>query len=142
MDIKEVLISVAVVVIALFGIFAFMGNLNASYGTSMGDTFNESININDLLQNVTSAGTDLASTTQAVEASAQESQTDSLYSQARSAFSITTRLLGIVPKLIKQAAIAFKIPEPYWKVGQAIFISVFGLTIAYILLLGVRRLVG
>lgn len=142
MDIKEVLIAVSVLVIALIGIFAFVGNLNASYGGTMGSTFNKSIDVSALLNNVTNTGTELGSTTQPDEASAQDSQTDNLITQSRSAFSITTRLLGIVPKLIKQAAIALQIPEAYWKVGQAIFLSVFALTLAFILLLGVRRLIG
>ena len=62
--------------------------------------------------------------------------------QSLSTFTILKEFVGFVPNLMSYGASILHIPDAYVKIATAVFVFAFVLTLAYLLILGVRRFIG
>jgi hypothetical protein len=62
--------------------------------------------------------------------------------QGRGSFSSLKSMIGFVPSMFNNASEAFHIPKKYIEVAGWTFVVTFSLTVAYLLVLGVRRFIG
>lgn len=148
MDIKDVFVSVAVVLIGMIAVLTFMSQINTEYNTNLGGTFNNSMKQVQLLQNVRDVGGTVGNNTQFPEGGGEEDIDKLLGRKSLSTFSKVTKMLGIIPSLIGDAgniisgAVGLDGDNLYVEIAQFIFVAVFAILLAFILLLGVKRIVG
>lgn len=140
MEIKDVVVSSMVVLVAVIAITSWINNLNTAYSTTAGSSFNSTLSsTQSLLQtNMSNIAVVVANNTQVQEGAGTSDQEQSLLEQSRGTFSILTDLLGIIPSMIEDGAEILDIPDEYTFVAKWTFLFVFGLTIAYLFLLGVK----
>lgn len=148
MELKQLFIGITVVIVGMLAITTWINGLNTAYtttdsaGAQMGSTFNNSLKTAALINNITSTGKELGNNTVGQEGAGETSQTDGLIKKSTSAFVTTYRLFGIIPSMFNDANQVLKIPEPYIDIARAIFIVSLALTIAYLFLLGVKKITG
>lgn len=144
MELEDVFISGMVVLVAIIGILSWLSGMNSAYDMTAGSSFNATLtHTQGLLDtNLSNMGLNVANNTQLAEGPGTSDQEQSLLEQSRSTFSLLTDLLGIIPSMIEDGATIIGIPEAYTSIAKWTFLFVFGLTIAYILLLGVKSLFG
>lgn len=144
MDIQELFVGVVIVLVGLIGITSFLSIFNTTYAIDLTqnstDVLESNLQTNSVLSDFYNISISIANTTQLAEGGSQATQDDSLIAQSRSAFSQTTKLMGLIPKFIEAAAISVGVPPTYVALARNLFLTLFGLAIAYILLLGVKRL--
>lgn len=144
MEIKDVVISGMVVLVAVIAITGWLGSMNTAYNMNAGASFNTTISHTQTLlnTNLSSMSKNVANNTQIAEGAGTSDQEQGLLEQSRGTFSILTDLLGIIPSMIEDGASIVGIPSEYTFIAKWTFLFVFGLTIAYILLLGVKSFVS
>jgi hypothetical protein len=142
MEIKDVFISGMVIVVAIVGVLAWISSLNNAYDTTVGSTFNTTMNQVQTVvyANLSGLAVSTANNTQVAEGGGSSDQQASITSQSGGSLRLATRLLGIIPSIIDDGAQLLGIPAQYTLIARYTFLFVFGITIAYILYLGVRSL--
>jgi len=143
-EFKEVLLGVGFALVLIIAFFGVTNAWNDSYGTSVGENeqFNNTVNkvINDLQRDFVNKSLDYASSTQPEEgAGTSDDLGESAWSRAFKSLGLIDDLIGLIPSLIKSAAISLNIPEIYWQIGQAVFWIAFAITLLYVLILGVNN---
>lgn len=147
MEFTELFTGLAVVLVMIVAIFGLTNQWNDDYGSTLGEDgeFNNTVSrVETLLEtNFVNKGLDYGSSTQPESgAGAEDTQQDGLIARAVKTIGLIDDLIGLIPALIKDAASALNIPEIYWKIGQALFWIIFSITLAYLLLLGARSVLG
>lgn len=141
MELKEVFIGTAVVLVGVLAVFGWMNGLNTAYGTTAGNTFSNTLeSVNDTLgTNLQSIGVTLANNTQLPEGAGETDQQQGLIRRSLSTLSRIGDFLGIVPSLLEDASAILGIPEQYVDIAKWVFLAAFGITLAYLLLLGIKN---
>lgn len=142
MEIKDVFVSLVVVFVATVAIFTWMTDWNEKYDDTAGSTFNNSMARTTLFSNISKIGVSVGNNTQQQEGGAPTSNEEGLIQQGRSTISLAADMVGLVPALMSDSAAIIGIPESYQDAARIAFWFVFGITIAYIVLLGVKSLFG
>jgi hypothetical protein len=147
MEITEVFTGMAIVLIGIIAIFGVAANFNTTYGSSIGSEgeFSETITRVEAIigTGLVDEGLEYADSTQVIPGAGESTnQNDNLIRRALSTISLLPQLVGLAPALIKEGAVALNLPDIYWRLGQALFWIVFSITLAYLLLIGARRLLG
>lgn len=141
MEYETILQALAVVAIGIVAFLGLMNFYNTSYTDDVGTSFNTTLNSVQVITNVTSLGSNVGNNTQSIQGgSATDANTDLVQRSLRVITALPV-LLGLVPDLFYEAAQIIGIPETYINLGAAVFIFGFALLTAYLLLLGVKRLV-
>lgn len=143
----------------IFGAFAVLlvgviaiGGLITGYGNAYGDTvgnetgqFANSLSSieSSLTNNFVNNGLNYANATQATEGQGTSTdQSDNLIKRAWNSINLMRELVGFAPALMKDGANAIGIDNIYWQIGEALFWTIFSVTLAYVLIVGARRLVS
>lgn len=142
MDYQKIFVSLAVVLVGIFGSFSIMTYWNVIYDAELGNTFNET---STHIQSMTAAivinkSLEAANSTYTTSGGSEGDTSQSLTRRSLNFITILPGLLGIFPALIEDAAIILDIPPFYVLIGTAIFLFSFALLTAYLLLIGVKRL--
>lgn len=144
MEIKDVFVSVGVMIVGLIAVLSWINGLNGFYGTTVGSSFNSTLDsVNTLARNnFADIGETIGENTQIQSGAGEEDQTNSLIQKSRSTFQKVTTMLGLVPSMLNDAGELIGIPDSIMDVGRILFLGVFGITMAYLFLLGVKSLTG
>jgi len=143
MEFTELFVGAGIILVAIIAVFGMTASWNAAYGTNIGDDpeFQQTINrVENLLESkLVDEGLEYGQSTVPESGAGQSSeQNDNLISRALSTISLIPQLIGLMPALIKDAAVALNLPDIYWRLGQALFWIVFSITMAGFLLIGAR----
>ena len=144
MEIKDVLVSVGVVLICSIAIFTWIDSLENHYGVSL---YSEELttsrtSLNTLGTQYTSTSTDIANSTEIPSGSGEGTQQDIQLTQSSGIISKSLAIFGFVPGLMQNSANIIGVDESITSVAVDIFKLVVGITIAYIIFLGVKSLFG
>lgn len=142
MEIKNVFLSIGIVLIGLVGIIGLIGDWNNTYGTSVGVGFNNTLTH---IQNMTnsslsSIGGNIAENTREQEGSGEEAQT-SMIKRAYRTIQEIPNLLGLVPAIMRDVASIAGAPQWIVVIASLLFFIILGLTLTYLFIIGARRLV-
>jgi len=145
MEFTELFTGLAVVLVAIISIFGLTASWNAEYGSNLaGDSeFNDTVTrvSNILGTDFVDKGLDYGKSTQPKEgAGSDEDEQTGIIRRSLRTIGLIDDLVGLVPSLIKEGAVALNIPESYYRIAQTLFWIIFAITLAYLLLLGARRL--
>lgn len=140
MEYKDVFISIGVVLIGMFGIFGMIAQWNINYSTTAGSSFNETLNKISLINNISDVGNSVGSNTQTAEGSGETDPQGSLIKQSLSTLKKIPAMVGIFNSLLWDSARTMQIPDVITGIALTIFMFIFGLTFAYILLLGAKKI--
>jgi hypothetical protein len=142
MDFKNIFIGLGVMLIGIIGVFGILNSWNSYYSMDVGSTFNDTLSgVQDITDNTMdeikiSSGL----STQTAEGAGQDTPTEEIAKQSVSTIKLMPKLIGLVPSLLNDIGSIIGIPVEIVAIGVSLFIIVFALTFAYLLLLGVRRL--
>jgi hypothetical protein len=145
MEFTELFTALAVVLVAILSIFGLTASWNAEYGSSLGvdEEFNGTLTrvSNILGTDFVDKGLEYGKSTQPNEgAGSDEDEQTGIIRRSLRTIGLIDDLVGLVPTLIKEGATALNVPESYWRVAVTLFWIIFAITLAYLLLLGARRL--
>lgn len=145
MEFTQLFSALAVVLVAIIAVFGLASTWNAEYGSTLGanEEFNSTVGrVQTLLESdLVDKGIDYGQSTQPVEGQGTSTdQQDGMIKRALKSIGLIDDLVGLVPALIKEGATALNIPEIYWKIGQSVFWIVFTITLAYLLIAGVKSI--
>lgn len=141
MEYEKLFAGIAVVAVSIFAILSMLNYYNESYGTNVGYTFNNTMNSVALINNITDITNDQASATQNVEGSGTSDPQTNLVERSLRIITILPRLLGLVPDLMEEGAIILGVPPTYVNMAIGVFVFSFTILFAYLLLIGVKRLI-
>ena len=141
MDLEKVVFSLGVVLVCGLAILTSISFYDDAYGTDIAGTYDDQLQeaYNLTNTNLEEIGLAVGQNSIPQSGSTGDTQEAGLLSQGWSTITKLGDLLGLVPSLIGSAASSLGIPNAYVKVAKWVFLLVFGLTIAYILLLGVKK---
>lgn len=139
MNLKNVLVMLFIVAISLVGLLTWVTQMNNDYGMTVGTTFNSTLNSVNLVNNLTNISKDLADSASEESGANTGGGITALVSKSLTAITILPELLGLVPSIMNDFMGVLKIPETIQQIVRILFISVFALTIAYLLILGVQK---
>lgn len=146
MEFTELFAGVAVVLVMITAFFALATTWNDAYGSSIaGD--NETTELRQEVTTMLETGlvdrglTYAESTQEQAGAGSEDTQQENMVVRAIKSIGLIDDLIGLIPALIKYAAGALGVPTIYWEIAQAIFWIIFSITLALLLLLGVRSLI-
>lgn len=141
MDYKQVFFGILVAFAIGTAFTAWANNLNSKYASLGGQTldtgFMQDVELNSIEDYAGGMAVDVGEST---ETPGVSSDTSTL-TQSKSTFSLIRGLIDFVPRLLRNAANYLGVPEIYARLGTWAFIFAFGLTLAYLLLLGVKKLI-
>ena len=145
MEFTELFTALALVLVMIVAIFGLTTTWDAEYGSSIsGDTeFSATkTRVQNMLEtNFVERGLDYANSTQPTEgAGTATDQQDSMIKRALKSIGLIDDLIGLAPALMKDGAEALNVPSIYWRIGQAIFWIIFSITLAYLLIMGVKSI--
>lgn len=147
MEFIEIFSGFAILFVGILAIIGLSASFQESYGTNLVGTgvFNDALTNAQL--NLTTGfvkkGLTYGNSTIAGEGQGTSTnQGDNLIIRAWNSITLMNELIGITPALIQDAGAALNIPSIYLQIASAVFWTVFALTLAYLLIIGGRRLLG
>lgn len=145
MEFTQLFSALAVVLVAIMAVFGLVTVWNNEYGSTLGQDaqLNASLNnITNLLKtDFVNKGVEYGESTQPNEGQGTDTdQQDSMIKRALRSIGLIDDLVGLIPALIRDGAAALNIPSIYANIGVALFWIVFTITLAYLLIMGVRSL--
>lgn len=143
MDYTQVFGGLIVTFIASLAIFSFISGLNTGYadqGVSINTEFHNSFaTLNQTLQNI---GTSVGENTESDAGATLDAPSEGIISKAWQSLQLLPEIMGLIPALFADAASILGIPSAYTNAAGWLFFFAFGITFAYLLLLGVRRFIS
>jgi len=135
-EFRSLIVSLGVVVVGLIAFFGLSDSLNFHYGTDVGSNFNGTQSeIRSLIgSNLSSIADQAGSSVEAREGA--EIGEDAQGNLALRALSVITKLptlMGVVTSAIWEGGLAIGIPNEVLEVALWVFIAVFAITVAYVL---------
>lgn len=144
MDFIDLFKAMGVVVIGLIAFFSLATDLNLQYGSDIGSNLSstrdrvQGLIVTDLNTTANSAGASILP-----QSGADEGDEDqNLLRRARNTLSQFNNLLGLPASVIRDAGDVLSVPELMTDIAVWTFYFTFALTMAYLLLLGIRRITG
>jgi len=146
MEFTEIFNALAVVLVMIVAIFGLTATWNLEYGSTLGEDaeFNETLSkVTTLLEDeYVDEGLVYAGSTQPVEGQGSATtQQDGMIKRALRSIGLIDNLIGVIPALIKDGSEALNLNSIFWRIGQSAFWITFAITLAYLLILGARRLI-
>lgn len=141
MEFERVFVGVAVALVGIVAILGLANFYNGEYGTDAGNSFNSTLTSVAVLSNITYISNTAGANAQPSEGSGADSTQGDLIQRSLRIITVVPTLLGLAPDLISEAAAIIGVPEIYVQVATAIFVFSFVMLLAYLLLLGVKKLV-
>jgi len=142
MDYKQVFLGIVVCLLVVVGSYTFATHLNSKYvplgATPLETTFYDDF-YGDMSGYTGDLSVDIGESSESSSVSTDPTQTAILSS--RGTFSTIRSLMGFVPMMFEAAGEYLGIPAIYTDLATWAFVFVFGLTMAYLIFLGVRKLV-
>jgi hypothetical protein len=143
MDPKDLFITVGVVLIAIIGGITFIAGLDNNYEGQISQQVDSIKHTQRVLNNsFSSMGVELGDSVNPAEGGGVGEGTINLATRSLRAITALPKLLGIIPTALRDGAVSLGIPETYASIAIIIFIGVFGITIAYLLITGARSLIN
>lgn len=148
MDFNELFGAFAILLIGVIAIGAMITTYGAEYGDTVGDNtgqFAQSLaNVEtDLTQGFVERGISYGNSTLPQEGQgASADQSDNLIARAWSSINLMRELVGLTPALMKDGAAAINLPSIYWRIGEALFWTIFSISLALLLVIGARRFIS
>lgn len=144
MEIGELGVAAALVLVAVIAMFAFANSLNATYGTSVGAGLSGT---EATVETLTSSALGELGNTSADNINPQTGSNtgtlqDSLISKGLSAFNSAKALVSLFPNLISEAGAAIGVPAVYATIAGWLLFFLFAVTLAYLFIIGARRIQG
>jgi hypothetical protein len=141
MELKNIFLSVAVVLVGIVAVSLWLTGLNASYGTTAGSTFNNTITSVSATLNsdLGTIATSTGNNTIAQSGAGASTQQEGLISRSLSSIQQIGSFFTIVPSLLEDGATILGLPQPFAQVASWAFTFVLAITIALILLQVVAR---
>ena len=139
MELEKLFAVVIVMAIGITGVLTFINYHNASYGTTAGVSFNDTLNKVDLIDNASSITIGSANN---IPGNTNGGATNTISNLAQRALSIITvpfQLIGLIPSMIQNAGVLLGIPPIYASAAVYSFYFSFSMLIAYLLIIGFRR---
>ena len=142
MEYEKIFSTVGIVLIAVLAYSALLANWNSTYNQNVGSSFQNTYNDVATLSNSSlfTLSTTTANNTNTASGAGTTSVNTDLVSRALSVITVLPTLLGLIPALFNDAAVIFGIPAQYVSVATWIFLFSFAILFAYLLIIGVRRL--
>jgi len=145
MEFTEIFNAFAILLCGVLFIGGLITVYNTEYSENVGNTgvFSNSItNIElNLTEGFVNRGLTYAnSTTPAEGQGTSTDQSDNILKRAWNTITNIRQLIGLVPALMNEGAAAINIPQIYTSIAKALFWTIFSITLAYLLILGGRRL--
>ena len=136
MDLRNVFTATAVVLVAVIATSAWLGDLNAAYGTDAGESFN-----NTLSSVQTTLGRDLEDTsiatgdnTQTPAGPSQTSQQAGLISRSVATLQQVGAFFTIIPNLLQDGGVLLGLPPAIAAVGAWTFTFALGISLVLLYL--------
>lgn len=144
MDYERVFGGLGVFLVAIIALMAPVAHWNSAYGVSVGGgeentTMSRIINLTSVTLGSTSL--DMANSTTVESGATDQDANGNLVSRSLNVITSLPTLLGLVPALFEDVALILGVPSAYTNVAVWIFTFAFVILFAYLLLLGLRRLV-
>jgi len=142
MEYENVFKSVGVVLIGVIAYFSLLGFWNLEYGQNVGNSSRATYDHVQSLANSSlfDLGTGSAGNTQTESGAGQDDPNRDLLTRALSVVTAIPELFGLVPALLQDGASILGIPPSYVNIGIYTFLFSAAILFAYLLLIGVRRL--
>jgi len=138
MDYKNVFIGLLVAFVVVTAVSLFAVDLNNKYAgqniTALDTGFMQDSGLSGVEGYASGVSTDVANSTAPPSVSGSGDLT-----QSKNTFSLLRSLVDFIPNLFDSVGSIFGIPEVFIKVAKWAFIFAFGITLAYILILGVKN---
>lgn len=143
MEYEKVFATVGFVTIAIIAYFTMMAGFNADYGTSIGESSNATYSKVQTLgtQNLFNVSTAVGNSTDTQSGAGTSNADSDLLRRGLGVLTVLPRLLGLIPAIMQDFAIILGVPSAYVSIASWIFIFSFAILFAYLLIVGVRRLV-
>ena len=147
MDFNELFGAFAVLLVGVIAIGAMITTYSDEYGDTVGNNtgqFAQSLaNIEtDLTEGFVERGIQYGNSTLPQEGQGVSSdQSDNLLARAWKSINLMRELVGLTPALMKDGAAAINLPAIYWRIGEALFWTVFSISLALLLIIGARRFI-
>lgn len=141
MEFQQVFVTFAVILVATIGILGFTTYLNTSYNTNVTAGFNTTTqHIQSINTAVIGIGTNTANSTITNSGTGTGSTSADLVNRGLGVITQLPTMLGIAPSLMSDAANMLDIPTTYVNIAIVVFFFGFALLMAYMLIVGVRRI--
>lgn len=142
MEFENIFKGVGIVLIGIVAYFSLFVYWNDEYGTTVGSSSNATYQSAQLLaqRNLFNMSINVGNNTNTPSGAGSTSTNADLVSRALSVITAVPTLLGLVPALFSDAGTILGIPSIYVQVGAWIFLFSFAILFAYLLIIGVRRL--
>jgi len=142
MEYERLFGTIGVVIISVIALFSLLNFYNESYNTNVGGNFTNTLSHVSAIGNATliNMSNEGANATQAIEGAGAVGGLIDLATRSLQIITIVPTLMGLVPALMEDAAIMIGIPPEYVAIGVAIFLFSFIILLAYLLLIGTKRL--
>ena len=146
MEFEKLFATIAVVCIGAIAIMGWISYENSQYGTSVSAGFNSTMhNVQSMgINNISSFGNEFGASIVPTEGNVTGSDCTGLSclaSIALDTIKIIPKIMGMPISLLRDAAIIVGIPSAYVSIAVAVFVFSFVILFAYLLLLGVKRLI-
>lgn len=148
MEIKDILVSVGVVIICSLAIFTWVDSLQDYYGVELySSELTQSrnrllYNENSVLSLYNQTSTAMQNGTEIPSGSGEGTQQDILSTQSSGIFTRALAILGFVPGLLESSSAIVGLDGQIVLIAIDIFKIVVAITFAYIIFLGVKSLFG
>lgn len=140
MDFKQVFYGLLIVFVTVTSITLFATQLNNDYGALGAKTidtgFMETSGVSEISGYAGGVSVDVANSTSPPSVSGSGELT-----QSKNTFSLIRSFVDFIPKLFRTTGSVLGIPKVYINAAVWAFIFGFGITLAYLLILGVKRLI-
>lgn len=139
MDYKNVFLGLVIAFLATTAITLFAVSLNTKYAgiaTTIDTGFMDDSGASGIEDYLSTTSVEVANSTAPPSVSSGSELT-----QSRNTFSLIRSMVDFIPRLIRTSGSVLGIPAVYINLAVWAFIFVFGITLAYILILGVQNLI-
>lgn len=142
MEFEKIFASAGIVLLAIIAYSALINSWNTGYGQNVGQTFKPILDDVQTLENTSlfSLSTQAGNNTNTPSGAGTTSTNADLVSRALGILTSLPTLLGLIPALFSDFAMLLFIPAAYVSIATWIFLFSFAILFAYILIIGIRRL--
>lgn len=142
MEFEKVIGAAAIVIVMILAYFTMITDWNVAYTETVGGSENATYSRVQALgeSGLFNLSEDMGNATIPGSGAGTGSTTSDLIQRGLRAIVNLPLLLGLIPAMFKDMALIVGIPEAYVNVAVYVFITGFALLFAYLLVIGVRRL--
>lgn len=142
MDFTKLFGGMAVILVGTIAFFGLITEWNGFYGSDLGSEVNYTrVQVENLLnKNLNISAGSIGNSTLPDQGAGESNLEQGLIRRSLRVFTKLDDLLGLVPALMNDGALALGVPQQYVDIASWVFIISLGLTLATVFLLGIRRI--